>query len=177
VKSCLKLLKFFENNFLIDSKSKVVEKIIKTLKKNRRAIEEEAKQFALKSKNKTLLFYASNYFYPAAYRLQTSIEEDAKIICHANKITELFHNELEAFPNNKSFCLLLIDDKETKKFKKQINYFKKLINFCEVKHKRYSKEERMFLIFYLVDFFGYYLSKLKHTKMGETLKSDWIKRL
>jgi hypothetical protein len=123
------------------------------------------------------LFYASNYFYPAAYRLQTSIEEDAKVICHANKITELFHNELEAFPNTKSFCLLLIDDKETKKFQKQIRYFRKLINYHEIKYKRFTKEERMFLIFYLVDFYGFYLSIIKKTEMGKTPRSDWIKKL
>ncbi len=149
------LLKFFEQTRIIKNKKRMVNRIIKTLIKNSEKLERDAIYLAIKLKNETPLFYSSGYFYPAAYRLQTSIEEDAKIICHSNKITELFHNELE-----------------------QISFFKKQIkDFYEIKYNHYSREERMFLLFYFADFLGYHLSRLKGEEMGETPLSDKIKKL
>ncbi|MBD3252864.1 hypothetical protein GF386_03980, partial [Candidatus Pacearchaeota archaeon] len=171
------VIKFLEKNKIIENKEKIIDKTIKILKKYKWKIEKEARELAGKIKNKKLLFYATNYFYPSAYRFQTSLEEDAKVICHSNKITELFHNELEVFPDNKSFVILIIDNEEIKKFKKQVIYFKKLIDYYEIKYKKFPREIRIFVIFYFVDFLGLYLSKIKHTKMGETPLSDRIKKL
>ena len=81
-------------------------------------------------------------------------------------------------PNKKFFPVLIIDYQETKDFKKQISFFKKHIkNFYEIGFNNYTKEEKMFLTFYFADFLGYYLSKLKKEKMGETLITDKIKKL
>jgi len=172
------LLKVFEKVGIIENKRDIVKKIIKTLKENGYKLDKEAEQLAGKLKNKIPLIYASNYFYPAAYRMQTSLEEDIKTLAHSNKITELFHNELEALPNEKLFPILIIDEKETTAFKGQIKYFRKLVKeFYEFDYKEFSREERVFLFIYFADFFGYYLSKLKKTPMGETPKSDEIKKL
>jgi len=172
------LVKLFEESKLIKSKTRTVNKIINTLKKNKNRINQEALLLALKLKNEHPLFYASESLYPAAYRFQTSIEEDSKILCHSNKITELFHNELESLPAGYHFPVLIIDDKETKSFKKQIESFKKQVkHFYEIGFKKYSREERMFLCFYFVDFLGYHLAKLKDKDHGETPLSDKIKEL
>ncbi len=171
------LLKFFEQTRIIKNKKRMVNRIIKTLIKNSEKLERDAIYLAIKLKNETPLFYSSGYFYPAAYRLQTSIEEDAKIICHSNKITELFHNELEALPASYFFPVLILD-KGVSKFKKQISFFKKQIkDFYEIKYNHYSREERMFLLFYFADFLSYHLSRLKGEEMGETPLSDKIKKL
>jgi glucose/mannose-6-phosphate isomerase len=172
------ILKCLEISGIIKSRKKTVKKIIKSLKKERKQIEYDATTLAIALKDENPLFYASSYFYPAAYRLRTALEEDAKIICHSNKITELFHNELEALPASYFYPVLILDYKELKPFKNRVKFFKKHIkNFYELPFNRYSREERMFLIFYFTDFLGYHLSRLKMTDFGETPLSDKIKRL
>ena len=172
------VLKILEEAGVIKFKTKSVEKIFDTLKKEQKNIEKDAEKLALILKEKTPLFYASDYFYPAAYRMQTSIEEDAKIICHANRIPELFHNELEALPNKNFFPVLMVDKKEISKFRMQYAFFKKHIkHFYEIGFFKYSKKERMFIFLQFADFLGYHLSILKNKRMGQTSLSDKIKKL
>ncbi len=174
----LPIIRTLENSELIKKKKMIIENIIKNLTKNRKKIEEDAEKLAKKLKNKIPLFYASQYFYAVAYRLQTAIEEDIKIICHANKITELFHNEIEALPDKRFFPVLLIDKDETKEFNRQLKFFKKYIKgYYEIDCYSSTREQRMFLIFYFADFLCYYLAKLKNKEMGQTPISDKIKKL
>ncbi len=172
------LIKVFEKCDYLYDKSKLVKKIVKILKKDRKKIEKGARELAEDIKDENPLFYASEYFYPVAYRLQTALEEDAKTICHSNKIPELFHNELEALPASYFYPILIIDNKETNQFNNQIKFFRKHIKFSTaLGGEKYSKEERMFLLFYFADFLGYYLSELKITDFGSTPLSDKIKKL
>ncbi len=171
------LVKIFEQSGYLKDKKEEIKGIVDALKKGTDKIDQGARLLAGKLKDENPLFYASDYFYPAAYRFQTSLEEDAKIIVHSNKITELFHNELEALPASYFFPILIIDDKETKEYKNQIKWFKKHIKFyIEIGGDNYTKEQRMFLLFYFADFLGYYLSELKMKQFGETPLSDKIKK-
>ena len=171
------IIKTFENSGYLKDKKKEIKQITETLKKSTDKIDLGARNLAGKLKEEHPIFYASEYFYPAAYRFQTALEEDAKIICHSNKIPELFHNELEALPASYFLPVLIIDRKEKKEYKKQIKYFKKHIKFySEIGGGNYTKEERMFLLFYFADFLGYYMSELKMTSFGETPLSDKIKK-
>ncbi len=170
------LIKIFEKSGYLTDKKEEIKGIISALKKGTDKVDQGARLLAAKLKDEHPLFYASEYFYPAAYRFQTALEEDAKIIVHSNKITELFHNELEALPASYFLPILIIDDKETKQYKKQIKYFKKHTKFyLEMGGDNYTKEQRMFLLFYFADFLGYYLSELKMKPFGETPLSDKIK--
>jgi glucose/mannose-6-phosphate isomerase len=171
------LVKVFEHSGYLDDKKEEIKGIIKALKKGTEKVDRGARLLAAKIKDEHPVFYASEYFYPAAYRFQTCLEEDAKMITHSNKITELFHNELEALPASYFFPVLIIDDKETKKYKKQLKYFKKHIKFyTEIGGDGYTREQRMFLLFYFADFLGYYMSELKMKEFGETPISDKIKK-
>lgn len=171
------LVKIFEDSGYLKEKKEEVKEIVSAIRKSTEKIDKGARILAGKLKDEHPIFYASEYFYPAAYRFQTALEEDAKIICHSNKITEVFHNELEALPASYFFPVLIIDDKETKEYKKQINYFKKHIRFyTEIGGDDYTREQRMFLLFYFADFLGYYLSELKMKVFGETPLSDKIKK-
>ncbi len=170
-------ISILEKSKIIKSKKKLIQSIIFCLIKNEKFLDVEGKKISVKLKNKTPLFYASDYFYPVAYRLQASLEEDAKVICHSNKITELFHNELEALPNNKFYPILILDKRQIRDFKKQIGFFKRYIkNFKEFKFYNYTKEKRMFLGFYFTEFLSYYLSKLEKINIRETPISDEIKK-
>lgn len=171
------LLKFLDISFISGTKDSLVNEIIKSLQKNKKELEKEAEKIASKFRFRNPLVYGTNYFYPACYRMQTSLEEDAKIVTHSNRITEMFHNELESMPSFKFYPILIIDKEEAKGFEKQINYFKKRIkSFYEFSHYNYHREERMFLFIYFADYLGYYLSKLKGTPMGLTPLSDEIKK-
>jgi len=171
------IVRVFEKAGYLRSKREEVHKIIKTLKKSADKLDKGARVLAAKIRDDNPLIYASEYFYPVAYRLQTSLEEDAKIVCHSNQIPELFHNELEALPASYFIPILIIDRKETREYKKQIKFFKKHTKFFyELGGEKYSREERMFLLFYFADFLGYYLSELKSTDFGETPLSDQVKK-
>lgn len=171
------LYKLFDLNFIEGTKDSIVRDIIKVLQKNKEKLENEAKKISRKFRFRNPLIYGTNYFYPGCYRMQTSLEEDAKIIAHSNRITELFHNELEAFPTIKFFPILILDKEESLEFVKQMAFFRKKINnYFEFEFYNYHREERMFLFIYFADFLGYYLSKIKGTRMGETLVSDEIKK-
>jgi glucose/mannose-6-phosphate isomerase len=172
------LIKLFEKFDYLSSKNNMIKKIITALKKERKLIESGARELAEDIKEETPLVYSSEYFYPAAYRMQTALEEDAKIIVHSNTLPEVFHNELEALPASYFYPILILDDEETKPFENQIKFFKKHIRFStSLGGRKYSREERMFLIFYFADFLGYYLSEIRMTDFGNTPLSDKIKKI
>ena len=142
------------------------------------AVEKQAKVIIERLNNKIPLFYASNFFFPTAYALKVYTEEDAKILCYSGRITELFHNEIEALPDKKFFPILIIDKEETKNFENQINFFKKYIkNFYEIDFKNFSREERMFLILNLINYFSCSLALKRGVEPFKTLISDKIKKL
>ncbi|OGJ20303.1 hypothetical protein A3K73_06820 [Candidatus Pacearchaeota archaeon RBG_13_36_9] len=171
------IVRIFEKAGYLESKRKQVHKIVETLKKSSDKLDKNARFLAAKIREDNPIIYASEYFYPAAYRLQTSLEEDAKIVVHSNQIPEMFHNELEALPASYFIPILILDRKETREYKRQIKFFKKHAKFFyELGGEKHSREERMFLLFYFADFLGYYLSELKGTDFGETPLSDTIKK-
>lgn len=172
------LIKLFEGSGLLRSKKQLISRIISLLEKNSKKIEGIARELAVRIKGKTLIVYSSNNLYPAAYRMQTSIEEDSKRIVHSNRMTELFHNELNCLYSDDMFPILIIDKKEMKSNIKQIAYLKKVLGkYYEVEFDKYGFEERMMLIFHLVDYLGYHLSLLYGTMVGEYPKSEKIKGL
>ena len=172
------LLKCLEMAGIAKSREEIIKDLPRLLRRKERKIEKIAHKLALKIKNKTPLFYATNYFWPVAYRFQASLEEDVKIICHANNLTELFHNELEALPKAKFYPFLFIDKRESGPFKKQIKFFKKrLKHYYEFPFYKYFRIERTFLAFYFAYFLAFYLSRIKHAVMGKTPISDKIKGL
>jgi len=173
------VLKFLQENKIIKKRDTLLKKIVSTLKKNEKKLEEEAKHLALNFHHKTFLLYATPFFFPTAYRFQSSLEEDVKKICHANTITELFHNELEALPSEDYFPLLFVDESEVRPYKKQLAFFKKQIgSFFYFGYSGYSNEERTFLAFYLAYFLAFYLGLIYENEvpMGETPRSDDIKK-
>jgi bifunctional phosphoglucose/phosphomannose isomerase len=169
------ILKFFEKNNLIINKANDIDKLLKTLNEHKSNLIQGSFDIAKKIKNKTPLFYSTNSLYPAAYRLQTMVAEDAKILCHSNKFTELFHSELETLPNTNFYPILLINEEEIKNYKKQLTYFKKHVkHYAEIKTTG-SLFERLFTLFYFTDYLGLKLAKEMGNKMGITPLTDEIK--
>lgn len=172
------LIRLFEKLNLIP-KFKDLNKIIKIIDKNKEKINSESRRIVLKIREKIPLVYSTNRFYSLAYRFQTCIEEDTKTICHSNKITELFHNEIEALPDKRFFTIIILDKEELKKNQNQINFFKEYIkNYYEIGFNKYPRKIRIFLIVYLINLISYHLSLLKEIDKNlihKTLISDKIK--
>jgi len=172
------LLKLFERMGLIKSNKGFLERMVKLMNKNQKVLDNRAKIVAKRIGNRVPLVYYSESFFGSAYRLQTSFEEDAKIISHSSKIPELFHNEIEGLPNKEFFPILMMDNRDISFLKKEVSFFKRLLgNYYEFKFYNLKKEERIILGLWFADFCGYYLAQLNKTKMGETLVSDRVKRL
>ena len=172
------VLKCLGESGIIKKKNHVVSKIHDAVQNEDRRLQKEAEGLAKHIGKKVPLFYATEYFWPVAYRFQSSLSEDDKIICHANRITELFHNELEAIPSEKFFPVLFVDKKETWVYTHMIEFFKKKLGkFFYFGYEDYSKEERTFLAFLLAYYLGFYLAISYKNKvpMGETPVSDLIK--
>jgi len=156
------VLKCLGDSGIIKKKDRVVKKIYKTLNYEEKRVEMEAKKLAGYIEKRMPLFYATEYFWPLAHRFKSTIAEDDKVICHANKITELFHNEIEALPSydtDKFFPILFVDKKESWEYTQMLEFFKKkLKRFFYFGYENYSKEERMFLGFLLCYYLGFYLA-------------------
>lgn len=173
------VLKCLGESGIIKKKNSIVKKIADVLEKEDRRLEHEAKKLAGHVGNKIPLIYSTEYFSPVAYRFSSSLSEDDKIICHTNRITELFHNELEALPSEKFFPMLFIDKKESLVYFRQIEFFKKrLKKFFYFGYENYPREVRVFLAFSFAYYLGFYLSLIYKNKipMGETPVSDEIKK-
>lgn len=165
---------------IIKKKGRMIRDICEVLEREEMKIEREAKKLAgyILKDDKIPLFYSTEYFWPVAYRFQSSLSEDDKIVCHANRITELFHNELEAIPSEKFFPILFIDKKEAWNYLHMIEFFKnRLGKFFYFGYERYPREVRSFLAFSLAYYLGFYLALGYKNKipMGETPISDEIK--
>lgn len=68
-----------------------------------------AKQLALSCTGKTVLVFASSWFYPLAYKWKTSFNENAKNIIWCNEFPEFNHNEFIGWteqPVDKPFCVV-----------------------------------------------------------------------
>jgi len=172
------LLKLFERMGLIKSNKIFLEKLVRMMIKNQNELEKQAKIVSNRIGKMVPVIYYSESFYGSGYRLQTSLEEDAKVVSHSSKIPEVFHNEIESLPNKNFFPILMMGNKDVSFLKKEVGFFKRLLgNYYEFKFYNLNKNERIILGLWFADFVGYYLSKIKKTKMGETLISDKVKRL
>ena len=84
----------------------------------------------------------------------------------------------DKIPNEYFIDIKVNSSGDVNTYKKQLKFFKRHIkDYYEFPFQRDSREERIFLVFYFADFLGFYLSKLKKTKMGKTPLSDKIKKL
>ena len=121
------LIRILENNGLIPSKEKEVKNLIDSLGKQN--IKELAEKLAEKLIDKIPIIYASEKFYPIAYRWKTEFNENAKIMAFSNRFSELNHNELVGYTNKKAdfHVIILTIDEDHRRMQKRIRITKELI--------------------------------------------------
>jgi len=93
------------------------------------ALRARARDLAESLKGRIPLIYASDRFFPIAYRWKTQFNENAKVMAFANSIPEMNHNEIEAIHDGKDkyYAILLRDEEDPLSMKKRIDLTKKFI--------------------------------------------------
>jgi glucose/mannose-6-phosphate isomerase len=121
------LIRVLENNGLIPSKEKEVKNLIDSLQKQN--IKDLAMKLSEKLFNKIPLIYASEKFYPVAYRWKTQFNENSKVMAFSHSFSELDHNEITGYTNLKGdfYAIILTIDEDEHRMQKRIQITKDLI--------------------------------------------------
>lgn len=118
------MLSVLERAGLTPSHREEVERVAEDLAP--RKVASVAASFVGRAKNRTILVYASEEFFPLAFRWKTSFNENSKVMAFANRLPELNHNELAGFTRlkEKYVLFLLRTDEEHRRVHKRMDLTK-----------------------------------------------------
>lgn len=146
----------------------------------------EAKKLATKIYSTFPLVFGSPYTFPVAYRFKTQLNENAKVLSHANELTEANHNEIEGLFDLKrgqhNFSVTLLRcDKDEEKVKKQMEITKSLIGaqvggINEVTSRGKSKLARVLSLVYYLDMVSAYVAILREVDPAEIRAIQKLKK-
>ena len=121
------LLNVLQAAGLIPDKTGEIEEALTLLPRFNLAL---AAELAQKVDGKFPVVYASSRYAHVAYRWQTQLNENSKVLAHAHAFPELNHNEIEAWHD--SPVLLLRDEADPPREQRQIDAAQELLNAEEV---------------------------------------------
>ncbi|MGV8151066.1 MAG: bifunctional phosphoglucose/phosphomannose isomerase [Candidatus Woesearchaeota archaeon] len=180
------LLKLLEYNGIISDQSKDVKNLVETIKKSSKMLNAQASTLAEELDDAIPIIYSSPVFSGISYRWKTQFNENSKAIAFFHVFSELDHNELSGFKNNKwpLHIIMLKDEEDNRRIQKRMTITKRLIKemntevkFSEINIKGDNMLTRMFCALHLGDLTSYYLA-LKYATdptpvdMVEELKKD-----
>jgi glucose/mannose-6-phosphate isomerase len=142
---------------------------------NKKEISEKdniSKQFAKKLSNKIPQVYGFDFLSPIAKRWCTQFNENSKIICRYDEVSECNHNDIVGWSMNpedtNKFTCILFRDTETESvyMSKRLDFMKKLYesvaaNVFEIHTKGKKRLSKMMYIMYLGDFISCYLAIIR----------------
>ena len=131
-----------------------------------------SKQIAKKILNKIPQLYGLSFYSPIAKRWCTQFNENSKIICRYDEVSECNHNDIVGWSMNpeatKNFiCILLRDDEcESIYISKRFDFMKKLFkdvagDVIEIKTQGKKRLAKMMYAMYLGDFISCYIAILR----------------
>ena len=131
-----------------------------------------SKQMAKKILNSIPQVYGFNFYSPIAKRWCTQFNENSKIICRYDEVSECNHNDIVGWSMNpeatkKFTCILFRDDEtETIYMSKRLDFMKKLFeavagSVIEIQIKGKKRLAKMMYAMYLGDFVSCYLAILR----------------
>jgi len=131
-----------------------------------------AKQLANKIIKKTPQIYSFKYYNPIAKRWCTQFNENSKIICRYDEVSESNHNDIVGWSMNpevtKNFTCILFRDKaeESVYIEKRLEFMKKLFktnaaDTIEIEIEGKKRLSKMMYTMYLGDFVSCYLAILR----------------
>jgi len=145
------------------------------VKKNKKEILEEdnpSKQMAKKIFNKIPQVYGFNFFVPIARRWCNQFNENSKLICRYDEVSECNHNDIVGWSSNpeiskKFICIIFRDsEKESIYMAKRIDFMKKLFegvsgDTLEIYAQGKKDLSKMMYLMLLGDFISCYLAILR----------------
>ncbi len=160
----------------INSEIQETIQILKEFRKNNKLEVKEkenlSKQLSKKILNKIPQVYGFDFYTPIAKRWCTQLNENSKIICRYDEVSEANHNDIVGWSMNpeiskKFTCVLLRDhDAESIYMNTRLNFMKKLFkdvagNTIEVHAKGKKRLAKMMYMMYLGDYISCYLAILR----------------
>ena len=157
----------------IGSEIKETVDIIEDFRKhNKLDVKEEenfSKQFSKKLLGKIPQVYGFSFFTPIAKRWCTQFNENSKLICRYDEVSECNHNDVVGWSmdpeiSKKFVCILFRDhDAESIYMSTRLNFMKKLFedvagNIIEVPAKGKKRLSKMMYMMYLGDYISCYLA-------------------
>ena len=142
---------------------------------NKKEIHEKdnySKQIARKLFNTTPQVYAWTFYMPIARRWCTQFNENSKIICRFDEVSECNHNDVVGWSMDpemtKKFTCILFRDHESESIymEKRLNFMKKLYegvaaNVIEIPMKGKKRLAKMMYAMYLGDYLSCYMAILR----------------
>jgi len=142
---------------------------------NKKEIKEKeniSKQIARQLIGKIPQIYGFNFYFPISKRWCTQFNENSKIICKYDEVSECNHNDIVGWSmdpeaTKKFTCILFRDDEaETIYMKKRLDFMKKLYesvaaNAIEINVKGKKRLTKMMYAMYLGDFISCYIAILR----------------
>ena len=156
----------------IDETISLIEDFRNQNKKEKLEKDNFSKQFAKKITDTIPQVYGFDYLYPIAKRWCTQFNENSKIICRYDEVSECNHNDIVGWSLNpeetKKFTCILFRDAETESvyMSKRLDFMNKLYesvaaNVFEIHVKGKKRLSKMMYTMYMGDFISCYLAILR----------------
>ena len=157
----------------IDETFTILNEFIKQNKKEIPENENISKQFAKKIHNKIPQIYGFNIYLPIAKRWCTQLNENSKLICRYDEVSECNHNDIVGWSMDpdisKKFTTILFRDEELESIymSKRLDFMKKLFEdvsggVIEIKVEGKKRLAKMMYSMCLGDFISCYLAILRN---------------
>jgi len=162
----------------------IIEKMSESLGLESLTQDNEAKQLAQKLFGKFALIYGWNYLSPVAFRWQTQLNENSKMLAHAGVLPEMNHNEVVAWahksPIGKDLIAVLLRSKhEPPRLRARLDLTKRIItdhaDALEVWTTGNSLLAQQMSLLYLGDFVSVYLALLGQKDPAEINAINFLK--
>jgi len=156
----------------IEESVEISKKLKEDLNKEIHTEDNDAKKIAKKLLNTIPQVYGFSFYTPIAKRWCTQFNENSKLICRYDEVSESNHNDIIGWSMNpeatKNFtCILFRDDEnESIYMKKRLDFMKKLYSdvsskVIEIKPQGKKRLAKMMSVMYLGDFISCYLAILR----------------
>lgn len=148
-------------------------------------LDSDARELAEKLYLRIPLIYASQRFYPIAYRWQTQFNENAKAFAHSHSLSEMNHNEIAGLKNPQEkietmWAIFLSTKEDHERIRERIEFTIDLIRdsilgYSVVKAKGNNIMERILYHILLGDFVSFYLAQAYQEDAVSIPRIDMLK--
>ncbi len=157
------MLRVLEHLRIIKKQTEHVKHLIASLRKQ--DVDDAAKNLSEHLFGKIPIIYASDDFYPVAYRWKTQLNEHAKVMAFSHWFSEMNHNEIVGYTNLKGnfYVIMLRNDTDHRRIQKRMQLCRTLIqdkgvNVTDLAIKGQDLLTKIFSAIHIGDLVAFYLA-------------------